>query len=68
MSEDAVGRYKPTRYWAVMGGDVLALMLYASREEARRAARTMLSLRNMRPEIYAAGKLRVVRVTVQVDA
>jgi hypothetical protein len=61
-------RFKPTQYWAVMGGDVMALMLYQSRDEARRAARQMEALRNLRPEIYAAGRLRVVRVTVNIHA
>lgn len=61
-------RYQPSRYWAVMAGDVMALMLYNTRDEARRAARQMLALRNMRPDFYAAGRLRVVRVTVQVNA
>lgn len=60
-------RYKPLRRWGVMCGDGLLPMAYDTRKEARGALDMCRRLRQIRPENYPDGAIRVVRLTVQIE-
>ena len=62
-----MSRYKPLRRWGVMCGDSLIRLAYDTRDEARGMAATCRRLREIKPEMYEQGRIRVVRLTVQIE-
>jgi hypothetical protein len=61
-----VAKYNPRKLWAVMCGHTLVPMLAETRNAARDLAKTTKRIRDMRPDFYTSGPIRVVRVTVSV--